>query len=279
VWKTGVAKGEKLQQIRIGVPEYISVRPLIYGLTRRQAPDLELVYHRPSVLADLLSRGSIDAALIPSIEYLRGVGEHLVDGPALVTRATFGNVVLLVQKPLEAVARIAVSEFCRSPVAALRVVLSELHGVSPDLCVSKSHPSGWREQFDGVLLSDDGGLQFLAERPTQDIAFYNISEMWGTLTSSPLVLDLWAYNDERLKAFLSKVLVASRNLGIQNLSHLADGIARMSPYHTELLYDYLSNCWDYQLSEAGLGGLRALESFALRYDLVRRPRFVEAPTG
>ena len=80
-----------MNQIRIGAPHFISVRPLVYGFTHNVTPHVELVYGEPAMLADALERGRLDAALIPSIEYLRGVGRFVVEGPALLARPAPGS--------------------------------------------------------------------------------------------------------------------------------------------------------------------------------------------
>jgi hypothetical protein len=66
--------------------------------------------------------------------------------------------------------------------------------------------------------------------------------------------------------------VTSRNLGVQNLSRLADGIAQTTQFDREHLYGYLSQCWSYNMGQEELDGLRALEEFALQYDVLREAR-------
>jgi predicted solute-binding protein len=97
--------------------------------------------------------------------------------------------------------------------------------------------------------------------------------MWSLVTTAPLVVGVWAYNEEDLEARLSKLLATSRNLGLQNLSRLADGIAATSHYGSERLYDYFASHWAYHLGEEGREGLRVLEELATEYDLVRGGRF------
>jgi chorismate dehydratase len=236
---------------------------------------VDLVYKRPGLLAEALSRRDLDAALMPSIDYIRGEGEYFLDGPALVAKPTAGSLILLARRPIETIERIAVSEFCRSPIGATRIVLAETHGVTPDLCVCKNTGGDWREEYDGVLLTGDRGLQFLAERPDPEVTVHNITAMWNELTSLPLIFGLWVYNDEELTGQLTKVMVFSRNLGMRSISCLADGIAGTTQYDGELIYDYLTNCWDYQLADTGIEGLKAFEEYALKYDLIRNLRLTE----
>jgi chorismate dehydratase len=261
-----------VRYIRVGAPDFISVRPLIFGITRRQAQEVDLVYKPPGLLADAVSRRELDAALVPSIDYLRGEGSYFLEGPAHIAKPAPGSLILLARQPLNAIARIAVDEFCRSPISATRIVLAEKFGLTPDLCVRKDPSGDWCNDYDGVLLTGDGGLRYLAERSDRDLVVYDIAAIWNDLTSLPLVLGVWVYNDKSLKGQLTKVMVLSRNLGMRSLSCLADGIAATTPYDGESIYDYLTNCWEYQLTDAAREGLRVFEEYALKYDLIRSPR-------
>jgi chorismate dehydratase len=261
-----------LVNIRVGVHEFVSARPLIYGLTRRQAREVELVFQEPGELAESFRRLRLNAALVPSIEFLRGAGKCYLEGPALVARPSAGSLLLISRRPAEMLRRVAVGEFCRTPVAVARIVLAEKFGAKPDLCVCKDIRGDWRERYDGVLLNGDDGLRYLASRPDPDDTVINLAALWDDLTSLPLVMSMWAYDDPALSAQIAKIMVLSRNLGLQNLSTLADGIAQSTPYNGEMIYDYLTNCWEYQLTPEALEGLRALEEYALSYDLIRHGR-------
>lgn len=245
---------------------------------RRPEPDTRLTYREPGILAAAVDRGELDAALVPAIEYLRGVGKHYVDGPALVARPEMGSMILLALKPLEALQRIAVSEHCRSPVAVLRIVLGEMYRTTPDLCVIKNGRENWREDYDGILLTGDAALRYLARRTDSDVTAHNVSDMWYSFTSLPATLGLWVYNDETLGENLAKIFITSRNFGIQNIQHLATGIAQTTQYDGELLYDYFINSWEYHLSDEAKESLRVFEELALRYDLLRDGRIAHAGT-
>jgi predicted solute-binding protein len=264
-----------LGPIRIGAPEFVSVRPLVYGLLREPAARVVFAYRPPAILAEMLERELLDAALIPSIEFLRGVGRHIIEGPALVAQPGRGSALLVTRKPLETLASVAVTESCRSPVAVLRVALAETHGVTPDFLVEKN-PSAWQERHDAVLLTGDTALSRLAQPEAEGETVHDVVDMWHAVTGKPLVLGTWAYNDPDLAEPLTALLVLSRNLGAQHLSRLADGIARTSAFSPEFLYDSLSRRWSYALGTEEMQGLRVLEELALKYDLLRSARLQPA---
>ena len=264
--------------IRLGIPQHICARPLVYGLMRNTTSRMQITYGESSMLGEALMRGRLDAALVPAIEYLRGAGEHFVEGPAMIATAADGNILLVSQTPVEEIHRVAVSEFCRTPIAILRVALADAHGVTPDFLVEKNL-TDWRENYDAALLSGDVALRYRSGDPLAGDTCHNIAGLWYTLTGAPLVTAMWVYNDPALRTDLSKALITSRNLGMQNLSHLADGIAQTSQFESTFLYEYLSTCWTYDMRSDQLAGLRKLEERALHYDLLRHARLEGAVAG
>ena len=64
-------------RVRIGAVSFLNTKPLIYNLLPPTPSnrEIELSFHVPSRLAELLNAGSIDVGLIPIIEYFRASGE------------------------------------------------------------------------------------------------------------------------------------------------------------------------------------------------------------
>ena len=265
-----------MSQLRFGAADYISTRPLLFGLQRAGA-SASLCFERPASLVDSFARGRYDAALIPSIEYLRGTGRHLLAGPALVGRAAPGGVVLVSQKPIEEIQRIAVGEFCRTPVAALRIVLAEVHHVLPDLLVEKRiDEDDWRDRYDAALLTGNAALREMDVDKVQGLIRYNVSEMWRSLTRTPLVHAVWVYDDAARSEDIARVLGESRALGLENLCTLADEIAASTGITAMAVYDHLTRAWSYDLGEREIDGLRALDDYSRKYDLIRESRLASA---
>ncbi len=261
-----------MKTICIGAPCFISVRPLLFGITRSPDKRVSLIYDEPGNLASALERGAMDAALIPSIEFLRGIGKYHVDGPAHIAKENSSSLLLIAKGELDTLQRVAVNEFSRTPVAVLRIVLDHLYKVMPDICVVKDVQENWQDSFDAVLLAGDQGLKQLYEKPFPEMKVHNLSQLWHSIASRPLVLSLWAYNDQHLGGKLKKILIASRNLGDQNLSLLSDGIAQTTEYDGQFLYQQFRKGWCYEMGLGEVEGLKTLEEYALQYQLIREKR-------
>ena len=118
--------------IRVGAVSYLNAKPLYYRLCEF-APDVELTMDVPSRLADRLAAGELDVALIPSVEYLRGVGRgyEILPGFAIAARGAVRSVKLFSRVPFERIERLALDEGSRTSQALARVWLDARHGVRP----------------------------------------------------------------------------------------------------------------------------------------------------
>lgn len=271
-----------MKKIRIGASNHFAARPLLYGLMEDASDDIELVYGEPGMLALLLERGDVDAALIPSIEFLRGVGQHAIRGPALVAKGRTMSLSLVSQVPLAAVRRVAVDEFSRTPLIALRAVLDKLFGALPDLCVVKQRPldtGNWREDFDAVLLTEDEGLVYAREESRPGESCYDVGAMWQSLHSFPLVVSLWAFNGDGLKRAIEPMIVSSRDRGLKNLKAISESVARATRLEAELLHQCFSTAWCYHMGPAEEEGLRVLENVACGYQLLQNHRLEKVLTA
>jgi predicted solute-binding protein len=263
--------------LRFGAADFIANRPLLCGLSNGRSDGARLTYESQATLVDSFERGRYDAVLVPSIEYLRGAGRFLLPGPALVGRSAPGGILLVSQKPLEELTRIAVGECCRTPVAALRIVLGEQQHVFPDLMVEKRlNEDDWRDRYDAALITGDAALREAASAPTDGLIRFNVVEMWKSLTKTPLVHSVWVSDEESRLEEIRNTLASLCALGLERLASLAEEIAAALSMDAMVAYDYLTRSWSYDLGSAEMDGLRALSDYARKYDLIRENRILGA---
>ena len=105
---------------------------------------------------------------------------------------------------------------------------------------------------------------------------YNISEMWRSLTRVPLVHAVWVYNDAAHARTITKALVESRRSGLDDMPTLCNEISDQRGIDAIVVHDHLSRTWSYDLGDREMDGLRALNDFSCRYDLIRESRLTTA---
>ena len=72
-------------RLRVGAVNYLNTKPLVYRLDRL-APQADVVFDLPSRLADRLAAGSLDVALIPSIEFFQNPEYRIVSDACIACR-------------------------------------------------------------------------------------------------------------------------------------------------------------------------------------------------
>jgi predicted solute-binding protein len=262
-----------VSQLRFGATDFASTRPLLFGLLNDEALRGRVCFEPAATIVESFARGRCEAALIPTIEYLRGTGQYMLAGPALVGRSAPGGMVLLAQKPIDELERIAVGEFCRNAVAVLRIVLGENHNRYPDLLVEKRiDQDDWRDRYDAVLLTGNAAFREANAEKVQGLIPYNVAEICKSLTRTPLVHAVWEYDDRSLANEIAHLLTASRDEVSVRLHAVAEDLERTSGIDAMLLYDYLTRSWSYDLGDEELDGIRVLNDLARKYDLIRDSR-------
>src|SRR5437763_11288875 len=118
--------------VRIGAVNYLNTKPLIEDLDVL-APEAELVLDVPSRLAEHLSAGLLDVALIPVIEYFRAGSYTVVPDIAIASRGPVLSVTLFSRVPWRQVRRVALDEGSRTSAALAQVLLRQRDGVRAEV--------------------------------------------------------------------------------------------------------------------------------------------------
>ena len=118
--------------VRIGAVTYLNTKPLVSGLSD-ETPDIEMVYDYPSRLADRLRQGSLDIALIPSIEYLRNPSYRIVSDACIACRGPVLSVKLLSRVPRRSIQTLALDAGSRTSGILARILLWERFQLRPQL--------------------------------------------------------------------------------------------------------------------------------------------------
>lgn len=270
--------------LRVGAVTYLNAKPLYYRLTEL-APDVCLSMDYPSVLADRLSEGELDVALIPSVEYLRGArrGYEIVPGFAIAARGPVRSVKLFSRVPLGEIRRLALDEGSRTSQALVRVWLDEAHGVRPALERLPMGVSALESTADAVLVIGDRAMK-VPHEPFHHVE--DLAEAWKAMTGLPFVFALWVTRSDVDLRDLPEALARSRALGLAHAAALARENGPRLGLSFETCYDYLTRVLSYDLNEHAIAGLRlfARKASALGLapegvDLVfrdRRPNLAES---
>ncbi|MFM7150714.1 MAG: menaquinone biosynthetic enzyme MqnA/MqnD family protein, partial [Gemmataceae bacterium] len=176
-----------MAKTRIGAVNYLNTKPLIHELDKL-APEAELILDVPSRLADLLTAGELDIALIPAIEYFRADNYAILPNISIATRGPVLSVTLFSKVPAGEIRRVALDEGSRTSAALTQILLRKCHGASPEVRTLPMDQSAEEVDADAVLLIGDRAMR--ACLPGFPFA-YDLGQEWNTWTGLPFVYAFW----------------------------------------------------------------------------------------
>jgi chorismate dehydratase len=252
--------------IRIGAVSYLNAKPLYFRLSEF-APGARLSMDVPSRLAEQLAEGALDVALIPSVEYLRGMtrGYEILPGFAIAARGPVRSVKLFSRVPWQTIQRLALDAGSRTSQALARIWLEARCGVRPR--VVEELPLGvspLESTADAVLVIGDRAMKVPHDR-FHDVV--DLAEAWVDLTGLPFVFALWVARGGLDLGGLPEALERSRSEGLAHADELAQTHGPRLGLDVATCYDYLTKVLSYDLGEHEIAGLGTFAGMAARLGL------------
>jgi chorismate dehydratase len=249
--------------LRIGAVNYLNSKPLIEGLAEL-APEAELVLDFPSRLADQLTGGRLDVALVPSIACLLEPDYEVVSDACVAARGPVLSVKLYFRKPPRTIRRLALDAGSRTSATLARILLAERYGVYPDLEPLPLDRTTTGTTADAVLLIGDRAIH----RPAEEFhATWDLGEEWSNWTGLPFVFAMWGARRGSEPGRLGEVLAAARDRGVDNLVAIARREAPLLGLTERVTIDYLTKNLYYRLGPAEREGLARFHELAVKQKL------------
>lgn len=204
-------------KIRVGAVSYLNTKPLIYGF-EKFAPEAELVLDYPSRLADSLAAGTLDVALIPSIEFFQDPSYTIVSDACIGCRGPVLSVKLFSRVPIDKIRTLALDEGSRTSAALVRILLHERFGLAPQ---TEPLPLGnalAESNADAVLLIGDRAMH----SPTGKFAeVWDLGDEWCRWAELPFVFAMWTARAGVDLGGIDRALESARDEGVAHLADIA----------------------------------------------------------
>lgn len=226
---------------RIGAVQYLNTKPLVYGLAAR---GIDVSYDLPSRLADQLSAGLLDVALIPSIELFRGSEYRVVSNACIGCRGPVMSVKLFFRTQPGRVVRLAVDEGSRTSATLARILLAERYGVSPEIELLPIGAGLADTSADAVLLIGDRAIG--SQRGSFQL-IWDLGDEWCRWTGLPFVFAVWAARPGIDVPLLEPLLASARDAGRLNLASIAAAEASSHGLTVPQCLSYLRDNLHYEL--------------------------------
>ncbi len=256
---------------QIGAVSYLNTKPLVYGLPLVDS-GLKLSFDLPSRLADQLTAGSLDVALVPSIEAIANPEYTIVSDACIGCRGPVWSVKLLSRVPLGEIKTLALDVGSRTSCALARVILDQQHGVRPE-CVPLGIHQDWRQtETDAVLIIGDRAMK--ADDPAFSVSV-DLGEAWHQWTGRPFVFAVWAARKNAPWDELSSLLSQARDRGIANVNEIANAEANRYGLTVDECHRYLDYYLHFQLGSDEKAGLDLFFQHAAELSIIPEHRQLE----
>lgn len=242
--------------IRIGAVSYLNTRPLVFGMEQGLGRDrIELSYDVPAVLADRMRREELDVALMPLVALAEMPHLEIVPGLGIVTRGPSRSVLLLADRPLDAVRTVGLDPESRTSNALTRVLFDRVWRGTPEFHTAPHELGEALDRFDAVVRIGDKAL---FEHAPGDVHVHDLGGVWTADTGMPFVFAAWFARPGVVDRELYKVLHASRREGSKMIPLIAEDYSWHGVRDPQLSRLYLERHIHFKLGNAEV---RAMELF------------------
>lgn len=243
-----------LRSLRIGCVKYLNSRPLIC------AYDGPVVFDHPSSLAQMLSSGKLDAALVPAFEALRTPGYTLVDGAVVGSDGPVFSVFLAYRGNFRDIRSVSLDPASLSSANLLRVLLREFHDIRPVL----------GENGEALLLIGNQAIEFRLRNEARGDGwnFFDLGAEWKRCAGLPFVFALWALRPGI--ADVGGIAHAFRGLRECGVGQIPNLVANETFADRETRQRYLTEFIRFDLGMRGNAGLELYRELLIKHRLIEK---------
>jgi len=268
--------------LRIGAVSYLNTKPLIHTLAERLGDQGSLTLDLPSRLAEGLRTGTLDVALIPSVEYFRGDQYEIISDAAIACRGPVWSVRLLSRVPVPQIKRLALDEGSRTSAAMIQILLHEMHGLKPETVSLGIDREPEEIDADAIMLIGDRAMH-PARGTYREI--WDLGDRWCRWTELPFVFAMWvarpgiwssSSRNPIDRENLESMLEASRDSGLEHMETIAMEESAGHGLTKEDLHRYFAENLHFRLGPGERLGLEAFRSRAADLGFVPSPNQVTA---
>lgn len=251
--------------VRLGAVSYLNVRPLVFGLDRRD--DVSLRFDVPSECARLLAVGEIDLGMVPSITYLDRPGDRIVPGVCIGSDGPVASVALYTKKPIAEVRSIALDTSSRTSAMLTRIVCARRFGIAPSFVPHAPDLGAMLATADAALLIGDPAL--FVDHVALGATKIDLGEAWTSMTGLPFVWAVWSGPSSPATTGAVALLNDAAREGSAHLDAIADSYCADRPERQPIARRYLRENLRFALDDRAAEGLRTYYREAAALGLVK----------
>ena len=250
---------------KLGVVSFLNALPLY--ATLRERDDIQIIPALPARLAEGLTLGIYDAALMPVVDHLRGVGDGLLGDAIVGATGRVESVMIFSNVAIENVKSIALDTSSHSSVALTQVIARDFYGLNPRLIHHAPDVAAMLRAADAALLIGDPAL--IAMQNSGDLQVYDLAAEWKKFTGLPFIFAAWAARDGLEKRDeLAAILNCARDEGRAQIPQLVANETLPPQLSPAIVEDYLSNIIEHTRTSSHSAGLDEFRRRLTKLDLL-----------
>jgi chorismate dehydratase len=253
-------------KIRISLVHFLNSAPL--GWAFLQGPfreKFEVLPSSPAMCADQLASGEVDIGLIPSIEYQRIAGLHIIPDISIASLGDVRSILLIKSKGKEPIRSVAMDTSSRTSVALTRILLKAKMGLCPKYISHQPDLPAMLVRCDAALVIGDPALKVRLE----DYETTDLAGEWVRWQQKPFVCAFWACRSGApFPADLNAIFLEAKDWGLKRRDEIAAVYAKSLNLSASFLEDYLVHNIDYNFGSEHMDGLRKFHRLAKQEELI-----------
>src|ERR1700754_2263950 len=251
---------------RLAASSYLNSAPLIWsflnGAKRGQVDFVEAV---PARCADMLSRGEVEGALIPVIEYQRIAGGALVPDVCVGSQKEVLSVVLVSKdRELEQIRSVALDESSRTSATLVKIIFREFLDHEPEWTIRTPKLEEMLELNDAALIIGDPGMTF----PRTGLKVWDMAALWRKYTDLGFVFAMWMVRDETIERAQTVDFAGARDEGVAHIEDIVAEYKEKIPMPVAELRKYLTENIVFRVDDSMKRGLRLYYELAAKHGLI-----------
>ncbi len=230
----------------------------------------------PARCATLLSRGEVEAALVPVIEYQRIPDLVVVPDVCVGSKLEVRSVVLVSQKDdLKEIRSVALDESSRTSATLVKIIFAEFVGHQPSWATYSPDLSRMLAENDAALIIGDPGMTF----GRSGVRVWDMASLWHQYTNLGFVFAMWMCRRNVIEQMRSIDFASARDEGLANLEQIVNTYEHSLGLTRSEIRTYLEDNISFRIDKKMLQGLNLYFELADKQDLIDRQKPLEFIPG
>lgn len=223
----------------------------------------------------MLSRGEVEAALVPVIEYQRIPDIRIVPDVCVGSHSAVRSVVLVSKyDDLRRIRKVALDVSSRTSQALVRIIFLEFLGFEPEWMPSSPDINAMMLSNDAALVIGDPGMNI----PRDDLKVFDLASLWHGFTGKGFVFAMWMMAASAARSAGLLDFAGARNEGLEQMERIIDRYEEELSLSRDEMRDYLTNNITFQIDDDLTKGMQLYFELAAKHKLIETNKPIQFVT-